>query len=51
MNKNLTSVYTTFKDGPGFVILSHTVDPERDSVPVLAAYASQLNVAGGNREF
>lgn len=51
MNKNLARVYNTFKGEPGFVILSHTVDPGRDSVPVLAAYAKQLNAEVANWEF
>jgi protein SCO1/2 len=51
MNKNLTQVYETFKGQPKFVILSHTVDPERDSVATLAAYAKQLHADGSNWEF
>jgi protein SCO1/2 len=51
MNKNLSSVYQTFKGKPLFVILSHTVDPETDSAPVLAAYAKSLNAEAANWEF
>ncbi|AXY74197.1 SCO family protein [Paraflavitalea soli] len=51
MNKNLTSVYQTFKGEPQFMILSHTVDPETDSVPVLAAYAKQLKAEAPAWEF
>lgn len=51
MNNNLLSVYETYKDDPGFVILSHTVDPETDSVPVLKSYAEQMRVSGGNWQF
>jgi len=39
MNTNLESVYAAFKDKKDFLILSHTVDPETDSVPVLKEYA------------
>lgn len=39
MNKNLEKVSAEFKDKPDFLILSHTVDPETDSVPVLLEYA------------
>jgi protein SCO1/2 len=44
MNTNLEQVYKTFKDRPDFLILSHTVDPETDSVPVLKEYALQHGV-------
>lgn len=39
MNTNLEKVYKEFKDKKDFLILSHTVDPETDSVPVLKDYA------------
>jgi protein SCO1 len=45
MNKNLKEVYETFKTTPDFMILSHTIDPERDSVPVLKAYAGRFDAA------
>src|SRR5690625_4484692 len=41
MNKNMGKVYEDLKDTPGFQIISNTVDPETDSVPVLAKYAEQ----------
>lgn len=41
MNKNLEKVYAKYKDQPDFRILSHTVDPEHDSVGVLKAYAEK----------
>jgi protein SCO1 len=43
MSRHLQEVYKEFKDREGFAILSYTVDPETDSVPVLAAYAERLN--------
>ncbi|WP_207515190.1 SCO family protein [Longitalea luteola] len=42
MSRHLKEVYQAFKDREDFAILSHTVDPETDSVPVLANYARQL---------
>ncbi|PUZ26816.1 protein SCO1/2 [Chitinophaga costaii] len=39
MNANLEKVYARYRNTPNFLILSHTVDPETDSVPVLKAYA------------
>lgn len=44
MNSNLDRVYKEFKDKPDFLILSHTVDPETDSVPVLKDYANMHDV-------
>jgi protein SCO1/2 len=44
MNNALVSVYNAFKNDPDFLILSHTCDPERDSVPVLKHYADSMQV-------
>ena len=44
MNNNLKRVYEKFKGQNDFLILSHTSDPERDSVPVLKHYADSLGV-------
>ena len=44
MNSNLQSVYDTYKDEPGFIILSHTCDPDKDSVTRLKVYADSLKV-------
>lgn len=41
MNANMDAVYAKYKDKPDFLILSHTVDPDHDSVPVLKAYADK----------
>ena len=41
MNANMEKVYAKFKDNPDFLILSHTVDPETDSLPALKAYAQK----------
>ena len=46
MNKNLKEVYQTYKDDSRFVILSHTVNPEDDSVPVLKRYADSIGAVG-----
>jgi protein SCO1 len=42
MNSNMKLVYEKFKDSPDFMILSHTVDPERDSAAALKAYAKRF---------
>ena len=44
LNTNMKEVYLQFKDDPDFQILSHTCNPETDSVPVLKHYADSLNV-------
>ncbi len=42
MNEQMGKVQYAFKDNEKFHILSFTVDPETDSVPVLAAYAEKM---------
>ena len=44
MNSNMEKVYKAFANDPEVLILSHTVDPETDSVPVLLDYAKQHGV-------
>ncbi|HEX6333414.1 MAG TPA: SCO family protein [Flavisolibacter sp.] len=44
MTNNLKPVYEAFRDEPDFVMLSHTCDPSRDSVPVLRRYADSIGV-------
>jgi protein SCO1/2 len=42
MNTNMRTVYEKFKDKNNFLILSHTVDPENDTVARLKIYADSL---------
>jgi len=42
MNTNMKVVYEKFKDKDNFLILSHTVDPENDTVARLKVYADSL---------
>jgi len=42
MNHNLQQVDQAFEDRPDVVILSHTVDPEHDSVSVMREYAHSM---------
>ena len=51
MNHNLKSVYDKFKNNPDFIILSHTVDPERDSVSALKSYAKRFNADAPSWQF
>ena len=44
MTGNLKSVYKEFLDDDEIMFLSHSVTPEKDSVPVLKAYADKFDV-------
>ncbi len=44
MNNNMKTVYEQFKENPNFLIVSHTCNPEIDSVAVLKKYADSLQV-------
>ncbi|MBI2967602.1 MAG: SCO family protein [Bacteroidetes bacterium] len=47
LSRNLASIQEKFKNIPGFIIVSHTVDPKRDTVETLAAYAKKYNAIDG----
>ncbi|HEY8388852.1 MAG TPA: SCO family protein [Parasegetibacter sp.] len=42
MNTNMKRIYDIYKENSDFAILSHTVDPEGDSVAVLKHYADSI---------
>jgi protein SCO1 len=44
MNTNMREVYEKYKDKQDFLILSHTCDPERDSVQQLKHYSDSMKV-------
>ena len=44
MNNNMRIVYDELKDEKDFYILSHTSDPETDSVPQMKHYADSMKV-------
>jgi protein SCO1/2 len=46
MHRNMLPVYNEFKSNPDFRIISHTIDPKYDTVPVLKRYADKLGIAG-----
>jgi protein SCO1/2 len=48
MNKNMKAIYEKYKSNPDFLILSHTVNPETDSLPVLKRYADSLGANATN---
>jgi protein SCO1/2 len=51
MSKSLQKVQMATKDWENFIILSHTVWPEEDSVPVLLKYAEKHDAVRGKWHF
>ncbi|MGL5892414.1 MAG: SCO family protein [Bacteroidia bacterium] len=51
MNRQMNRVYGQYKNNSNVLFLSHTVNPENDSVPVLAAYAQRYNADASNWKF
>ncbi|MCX7742948.1 MAG: SCO family protein [Flavobacteriales bacterium] len=51
MKSQMLRVYETFLNEPRLVILSHSIDPEHDSVSVLKEYADRLQVAAPRWNF
>jgi protein SCO1/2 len=47
MTNQLMRVQNAFSDDPDVIIISHTVDPETDTPPVLARYAAKHNAVKG----
>ncbi len=44
LNDNMKTIYEKYRSEPDFMILSHTCDPDTDSVARLKAYADSLQV-------
>jgi len=51
MNENLKDVYEKFRKDTAFMILSHTVDPERDSSSALKKYAQKYSASSPGWQF
>lgn len=51
MATQMQRVYLEFKDNDNILFLSHTVMPEKDSVPILKEYANKLEVNGNKWKF
>jgi protein SCO1/2 len=51
MKQQMLRVYEVHKDNPEFAILSHTIDPEYDTVALLNDYASRLGVSSSTWHF
>ena len=47
MTSNMGTLQEKFKDDPDVLLLSHSVTPEMDSVPVLKKYAGERGVISG----
>lgn len=43
MNENMAKVYQTYRGHNDVIILSHTVDPERDTVAAMKAYSQRFD--------
>lgn len=48
MERNMLAVYNAFKNTDDVKILSYTIDPQHDSVPVLKKYAGKLGISGNS---
>jgi protein SCO1 len=48
MNNNMKTLFDRFKGEKDFLILSHTVDPQTDSVGRMKRYADSLGIPKGN---
>ena len=48
MHRNMLDVYNEFKSSGNVKILSHSIDPGHDSIPVLKSYADKLGITGNN---
>ena len=46
MHRNMLNVYKEFKNDDNFRIISHSIDPKYDTVPVLKKYADKLGISG-----
>jgi protein SCO1 len=44
MNASIKKIYAAYKDEPDFMILAHTVQPEKDSVARLRFYADSMKI-------
>lgn len=42
MNREMKRVYDAYKTEPDLLLLSHTIDPERDSIPRLKAFTNAM---------
>jgi len=48
MQRNMLAVYNAYKDTADVKIISYTIDPKDDSIPVLKKYADKLGISGNS---
>lgn len=48
MQRNMLAVYKAYKDTADVKIISYTIDPKHDTVPVLKKYADKLGISGNS---
>jgi len=51
MSSNMTKVQEAFRDVPGFKIVSFSLEPQKDSIPVLQEYAKRFGAVPGHWYF
>ena len=51
MKAQMLRIYETFKDNPRVMLLSHTIDPEYDTVALLHDFADRLGVSSDKWHF
>lgn len=51
MSKHMLEIYNKYKGNSEVVLLSHTIDPKHDTIPVLKKYAEKLGVKDNQWHF
>ncbi len=51
MRIKLIEIAKTFEDHDDFLIISHTIDPEHDSIPVLKSYSESTGIPNNSWQF
>lgn len=51
MKKQMLRIYEKYKNEPQLEFISHTIDPKRDTIPVLKQYQEKLAVDGSKWHF
>jgi protein SCO1/2 len=51
MKSQMLRVYEKYKNNDEVMILSHTIDPEHDTIPLLKSYAERLGISGPKWRF
>ena len=50
MKKQMLRIYEAYEDNPEVALLSHTIDPEHDTIPLLKTFADGTVVFGGKTQ-